>query len=121
MGKTVNKFVAEPFVNEIGQTINPGDRVAYVSHGYRVYTGNGWFDGVFKNDDGDVVSTRVRGTNNTKYVEIGEVKTHTYKTYDYVARTYVAQSYKYRDKIKVSCEPHGTTTLQRNRLFKIEG
>lgn len=121
MGKTVNKFVAEPFVNKLGQTINPGDQVAYVTHGYKVYTGKGWFDGVFKNEDGDVVSTRVRGIKRTKYVETGEVKTHTYKTYDYVARAYVERSYEYRKKVKVPCEPYGTTTLQHNRLFKIEG
>ena len=121
MGKTINKFVAEPFVNKLGQTINPGDRVAFVTHSHHVYTGKGWFDGVFKNDEGEVVSTRVRGTNDTKYVETGEVKTHTYKHYDYVARAYVERSYEYREKIKVSCEPYGTTTLKRNRVFKIEG
>lgn len=121
MGKTINKFVAEPFVNKLGQTINPGDRVAYVSHGYGIYMGKGWFDGVFKNEDGDVVSTRVRGIRDTKYVETGEVKTETYKEYDWGTRSYVERSYEYREKVKVPCEPHGTTTLQCNRLFKIEG
>ena len=121
MGKTINQFVAEPFVTELGQTINPGDRVAYVSHGYGVHMGKAWFDGVFKNDEGEVVSTRVRGIHETKSVETGEVKTHTYKFYDFNARAYVDRSYEYRERINMPCEPYGTTTLQRNRLFKIEG
>jgi len=120
MSKTINKFVSEPFVNKLGQTINPGDRIGYVTHSHRVHLNKGWFDGVFKDDKGKVVSTRVRGISDTKMVETGEVETVTYKAYDWKTKSYVDRSYDHKVFVKVSCEPYGTTTLQRNRIIKIE-
>ena len=121
MGKTINQFVAEPFVTDLGQTINPGDRVAYVTHAYkRVNMGKAWFDGVFKNDKDRVVLTRVRGIRATKSVETGEVKTHTYRHYDWNSREYVDRSYEYKERVDVPCEPYGTTVLQNHRIIKIE-
>lgn len=122
MGKTVYQFVAEPFVTELGQTINPGDRVAYVTHSYkRVYMRKAWFDGVFKNSKGEVVLTRVRGIRATKSVETGEVKSHTYRYYDRGTQTYVDRTYEFKERVDVSCEPYGTTVLQNHRIIKIEG
>ena len=121
MGKTVNRFVAEPFVNEFGETINPGDRVVYVTHSYkRVNMGKAWFDGVFKNDKGSVVLTRVRGIRSTKSIETGETKTHMYRHYDWGTREYVDRSYEYKERVDIACEPYGTTVLQHHRIIKIE-
>lgn len=109
MAKTKNTLVHEAFTNEIGQTINPGDRVAYVSHGYSVHQNTGYFDGVYKNKQGNIVFTRISGIHTTKMVDNGRTseytyggKVHTYKVYD-----------------KVECAPHGSTVLQRHRIFKI--
>lgn len=43
-------FVAESFVNDLGQTINPGDEVIYIGSGYSHSTKvrRGVFDGVYK-------------------------------------------------------------------------
>ena len=109
MAKTKNTLVRESFTNEIDQTINPGDQVAYVSHGWRVYQNTGYFDGVFKNEKGDVVFTRISGVKHIKMVDNGRTseymyngKIHTYKVYD-----------------RVECAPYGSTVLQRHRIFKI--
>ena len=121
MGKTINQFVSEPFVTELGQTINPGDRVAYVTYGYKqVRMRKAWFDGVFKDNAGNVVLTRVRGIRDTKSVEIGEVKTWSYRHYDRNSREYVDRSYEYKERVDVPCEPYGTTVLQNHRIIKIE-
>ena len=109
MAKTKNTLVRESFTNEIGQTINPGDQVAYVSHGWGVYQNTGYFDGVFKNEEGGVVFTRISGVKHIKMVDNGRTseytyngKIHTYKVYD-----------------RVECAPYGSTVLQRHRIFKI--
>lgn len=121
MGKTVNQFVAEPFTNSVGQTISPGDRVAYVSHGYRISTGKGVFAGVFKDSQGTVVSTRVSNIRDTKSVNTGKKITSTYTVYDWNKKCQVERSYEYDEYKIVKCEPYGSTCLQRSRIFKIEG
>lgn len=124
MGKTINEFVAEPYTNSFGQIIKPGDRVAYVTHGYSVTLGKGWFDGVFKDAKGNVVFTRVRGIRDTQSVPTGKIVTGTYMHYEYdpVTRSYkqVEKSYEYAERVNVPCEPHGTALLQRHRMIKIE-
>jgi hypothetical protein len=122
MGKPYNKFVAEPFVNAVGQTINPGDRVAYVTQGYSKYVNQntGWFDGVLKDPvNGKVVFTRVCGIKNKKTMATGKVITKHYKTWDYHQSKYVERSYDYPETVEVDVEPYGKTNLQRHRLFKI--
>ncbi len=125
MGKTINTFVAEPFTNSIGQTINPGDRVAYITHSWSVHMGKGRFDGVYKNANGDVVLTRVRGIRDTKTVLTGNTKTITYvnNEWDRTTRTFrqVEKSYSYPETETVPCEPAGTAVLQCHRIIKIEG
>lgn len=125
MGKTINKFVAEPYTTRFGDTINPGDRVAYVTHSHRVYMGRGWFDGVFKDSKGNVVFTRVRGICTTKSVPTGKMVTHTYMghEYDRETRSYkqVEKSYEYAERVDIPCEPYGTALLQHHRMIKIEG
>jgi hypothetical protein len=124
MGKTVNKFVAESFTNVLGQTINPGDRVAYVTHSHSVYMHKAWFAGVFKNERGEIVRTRVRGVRNTKYVPTGKIITYEYKTHDYDNNTRkwvpVTKTSSYPETVEVECEPTGTTALQCHRIIKIE-
>lgn len=123
MGKTINEFVAEPYTTELGDTINPGDRVAYITHSHSVTMGKGWFDGVFKDAKGNVMFTRVRGVNNTKYVPTDTTKTYSYtKTvYDRETRTFkqVEETREYPEYKEVSCEPHGTALLQRHRIVKL--
>jgi hypothetical protein len=121
MGKPYNKFVAEPFTNKIGQTINPGDRVAYVSmYGKRVYQNTGWFDGVFKDpENGSVVLTRIRGIHNKKTMATGKILTHTYQAWSFRENAYVQRSYEYPETVEVDVEPHGMTNLQCHRIFKI--
>jgi hypothetical protein len=121
MGKTYNKFVAEPFTNKIGQTINPGDRVAYVTKcSGRVYQGTGWFDGVYKDpDNGRVALTRVRGIKNKKTMETGKMITHTYQAWCFQENRHVEHSYQYDETVQVDVEPYGATNLQCHRMFKI--
>jgi hypothetical protein len=126
MGKTINTFVAAPFTNSIGQTINPGDRVAYITHGWSVHMGKGWSDGVYKNEKGDVVLTRVQGImEDTKTELTGNKLTYTYmhQKYDYETRKYmpVEASYEYDETVTLPVEPYGTTVLQCHRIIKIEG
>ena len=124
MGKPYNQFSAEPFVNAVGQTINPGDRVAYVTMGYnkRVNQNTGWFDGVLKDPkNGKVVFTRVRGINTRKTMKTGKVltSTSTYPEWSFQENKYIQRSYKYPETVVVDVEPYGKTNLQRHRLFKI--
>jgi hypothetical protein len=124
MGKPYNQFSAEPFVNAVGQTINPGDRVAYVTMGYnkRVNQNTGWFDGVLKDPkNGKVVLTRVRGINTRKTMATGNVITKHYKRWDYSTNPpkEVDSHYTYNETVQVDVEPYGKTNLQRHRLFKI--
>ena len=122
MGKPYNQFFAEPFVNAVGQTINPGDRVAYVTMGYnkRVNQNTGWFDGVLKDpDNGKVVFTRVRGIKNKKTMKTGKVLTSTYPAWSFQEYKYIQRSYEYPETVEVDVEPYGKTNLQRHCLFKI--
>ena len=123
MGKPYNQFAAEPFVNSVGQTINPGDRVAYVSmYGKCVYQNTGWFDGVCKDPkSGSVVLTRIRGINTRKTMATGNVITQHYKRWDYSTNPpkQVDSHYTYDETVQVDVEPYGTTHLQRHRIFKI--
>lgn len=124
MGKPYNKFVAEPFVNAVGQTINPGDRVAYVTVGYnkRVDQNTGWFEGVYKDPDNDKVAlTRIRGIKTKMTMATGKVITKHYMRWDYTTTPYrqVDAEYTYNETVVVDCEPYGVTYLQRHRMFKI--
>lgn len=49
MGRSVNTFMPESFVNKFGQIINPGDQVIYVGSGYahRITVNAGIFEGVY--------------------------------------------------------------------------
>lgn len=115
---TVTEFVAESFTNKIGQVIQPGDRVAYVTNGrHRIRQGTGWFDGVMKDRrSGNVEFTRIRGIRSTKTVATGKMLTHSYTSYTW--RNEV-KTYEYPEYIEVQVDPHGTTCLQCHRIFKI--
>ena len=121
MGKPYNMFVIEPFVNAIGQTINPGDRVAYISKcGNRIYQNTGWFNGVYKNpNNGRVVLTNIRGVHNKKTVATGNVLTHTYQAWSFEKNRHVDRTYQYPETVEVDVEPYGFTNLQCHRIFKI--
>ncbi len=117
MSKSVNTFVAEPFKNNFGQTINPGDKVAYVTNSrHMVDMRKGWFDGVFKNNKGEIVFTRIRGIKNTKYVKTGKIIEYKYIRWE--DKTPAVGHYP--ETKLVDCEPEGTTVLQCHRIIKIE-
>ena len=126
MNKTISTFVAEPFTNSIGQTINPGDSVAYVTHSRaRVSMGKGRFDGVYKDSNGGIFFTKISGIRNSKYVATGKTITQEYNNYEYCyeTKTYkpVLKTYTYHEHVSVPCEPYGSTLLQCHRIIKIEG
>lgn len=53
-------FVAEDFVNSIGQTISPGDNVVYVGTSWsRTSVNPAVFAGVYKNSKGEITAVRV--------------------------------------------------------------
>lgn len=90
-------FKAIPYINDVGQTLNPGDKVAYIgmSRG-RVSTYVGLYEGVRINErTGKVASVRV-----------GEVKDRVFR-YDVKTRT---GSYK---------EVLRKATLPNKRVYKI--
>ena len=58
----MNKFEAAPFTNELGQTINIGDRIICVSTGYshRISVREGVYTGLRINSVGEVTSVQAR-------------------------------------------------------------
>jgi hypothetical protein len=86
------QFNAQPFVNEFGQVINPGDKVIAVSDGYNheVKVRQGVFSGINYDDRGRETSVRV----------IVEVYRYDYKMGQYVTK-------------------QGAIALPRKRIYKI--
>ena len=125
MGKCYTNVVAEPFTNEIGQTINPGDEVVVVTTGYahrvNVYTAK--FLGVRRNKKtdefvgtsvGDVPSTRTR----IVYSSDGEYEEIKYGDYDWTTRQY-PQIKTGRRYSFVREDVMTRRALYCNRIFKI--
>lgn len=130
-GNLVNTFVEEPFRNDIGQTLNPGDKVVCVTTGYghQVSVFQGVFEGTYRGnryDKGKIVGTRVgqvpvvRGER--VYGENGEHEETKYTSkYDEKGR-YIGYSYEptgrrynivYHTKYRKSA-------LRLNRVYKID-
>jgi hypothetical protein len=114
-------FHAEPFTNEIGQVINPGDRVAYVTHGYSVHVGKGVYAGVLRDSDGNHYGTRVTGIKTKQSFPTGKMKKITSTKWDYALKKSVPYTWEYEERELRDVEPYGSTCLQRHRVFKIEG
>jgi len=125
----INKLVEKPFTNEIGQVINVGDKIAYVTHGTgRVGVGIGVYEGTnmgpqyYSGKDGDVDLS----------VRVGQIPVHSvfYKknpAYNPRARwgtpEYVEYYLKNEDgNLVIEKEEHSfkKTTLPNMRIFKID-
>lgn len=121
MGYNVSKLVVEPFTNEIGQTINPGDKVVAVITGYnhnvRIITGV--FEGVRRHVDmNDIMGTNLKDVPvysiKREYTEDGE---HEETNYDWEARKRVPTGRRY-NLLKIT--EMRKSRLQRNRVFKLD-
>ena len=119
----VNTFSAEPFTNEIGQTLNPGDKVVAVSTGYghQVSVFEGVFEGVYRGNlynKGKITGTRVgqipvKGHERV-YSEDGE-----FAEVQYDLRIYQSVPTGRRYNL-VPKTRYRKSSLQRNRVFKID-
>lgn len=125
----------EPFTNEFGQVINPGDEVVYVATGYshQVSVNRGryqgkWYAKVTRtrevlDADGKVVMEERYGRQYPKreyYTEMAPVAVRL----DNVPKGYRWKSW-YDENGKYRCEKtdemrYGTTTLPRKRIYKID-
>ena len=126
----------EPFKNEFGQTINPGDEVVYVATGYshQVSVNRGRYQGLWyskvmrtrevKDADGKVVMEERYGRQYPKkeyYTEMAPTA---------VRLDNVPKGYKYAElwnkekqrKVWTKTDEmrYGTTTLPRKRVYKID-
>jgi hypothetical protein len=119
----VNTFSAEPFTNEIGQTLNPGDKVIAVSTGYghQVSVFEGVFEGVYRGNlynKGKITGTRVGQVpvnwNERVYSEDGEYEE---VRFDYNVYRSVPTGLRYNLIPKTR---YRKSSLQRNRVFKID-
>lgn len=121
MSMTYSELIAEPFVNSIGQTINPGDKVVAVTTGYghRVSVITGVFEGVRRG----IISNAIVGSrigevpvtwNERVYAEDGEYEETKYdwKLYKSVP---TGKRYNLIPKVK-----YRKSSLQLNRVFKID-
>jgi len=120
MSYRVNEFVSESFTNDLGQTLNPGDSVVAVTTGYghtvRVITGK--FEGVYRSHKGQLTGTRIGDvpvkSQVREYVEDGA---HEETRWDYSVRKFVPTGKRYNLVPKLR---YRKSSLQRNRVFKIE-
>ena len=116
MSNAKSELVAQPYTNSLGQVINPGDSVVYVTKGQSyISVSKGIFRGVRKVAN-NVVGTSVLTKRTSSRVEYTNGLGGKYKEtiFDYKTRTYVptGRTYDvYHD------EKNFVTTLQRNRLF----
>ena len=116
------ELVEEPFVNSIGQTINPGDKVVAVTTGYghRVNIITGVFEGVRRLNTGTkrIVGSRIGGVpvkrNRVVYTEDGE---NIEQRYDYQNRKMVPTGRRYNIITEVT---QRKSSLQQNRVFKVD-
>ena len=116
------ELVEEPFVNSIGQTINPGDKVVAVTTGYghRVNIITGVFEGVRRTNSvkRTIVGSRIGGIpvkrTRAVYTEDGE---NIEQRYDYQTRKMVPTGRRYNIITEVT---QRKSSLQRNRVFKVD-
>jgi hypothetical protein len=116
------ELVEEPFVNFIGQTINPGDKVVAVTTGYghRVNIITGVFEGVRRTNSvkRTIVGSRIGGIpvkrTRVVYTEDGE---HAEMKYDYTTRKYIPSGRRYNIITELT---QRKSSLQRNRVFKVD-
>jgi len=125
MSYRVNKFVAESYVNDLNQTLNPGDDVVFVTTGYghRVSIETGKFEGVYRNLENEkVAGTRIGSvpvpTYKIVYAEDGEHEEMIWNGWDPVTRQTIYNKTGKRYN-RVPVVNYRKSSLQRNRVFKI--
>jgi hypothetical protein len=127
----LNTFSAESFINDIGQTLQPGDKVVAVTTGYghRVSVFEGVFEGVYRgpsyvgSDKQQISGTRIGQIpvtyNDREFVEDGVEEEIVYKGYNRETRRYESEKtgrrYNLVKKVK-----YRKSSLQRNRVFRID-
>jgi hypothetical protein len=116
----ISELVEEPFVNSIGQTINPGDTIVAITTGYshRVSTFTGVFKGVRRSKQtGEIVGSSIEQipyiNTSFDYRDDGE---QVEKRYNINARQYEPTGRRYNI---VRETLYRKSALQRNRIFKI--
>ena len=121
MSYRVNELVIESYVNDLGQTLEPGDDVVFVTTGYghRVSIETGKFEGVYRNlESKKIAGTRIGTvpihTNERVFCEDGEFPE---TKWDWTERKSIATGRRYN---LVPVVWYRKSVLQRNRVFKIE-
>lgn len=121
MGYNVSKLVVEPFKNELGQTINPGDKVMAVTTGYghTVDIITGVFEGVRRhNTSNNITGTSLKDVPvhyvEREYCDNGE---HEETSYDWKTYKSVPTGRRYNLIKKVNTRK---STLQLNRIFRLD-
>ena len=126
MSYRVNKFVSESFTNDLGQTLQPGDDVVFVTTGYghnvRIETGK--FEGVYRNlKNENIAGTRIGTvpvhTHEIVYAEDGEHEEFDWGSWDNEKRRYVVNPTGKRYN-RIPVVKYRKSSLQLNRVFKIE-
>lgn len=126
MGYTMSTLVAEPFTNNIGQTLHPGDEVVVVTTGrcnsVNVFTGK--FAGVrFDKRNGKMVGTTVSDIpvtyNERVFSENGSIEEEKYLGWHSVERRYLYEKTGRRYDL-VPKARYRKSCLQRNRVYKID-
>lgn len=86
-------FKAEPYLNDLNETINPGDKVLFVSKsGASVKVRTGVYDGVFRDKDGEITAQRVRHYPGFRYDVDGE-REYSYVNYKGETVTWKSPNY----------------------------
>lgn len=113
----VNSFHVEAFTNRYDQEVKPGDKVVFAATSWkRTRLEPGIFDGVNKNNKGEVQSVRVSYPI-IKRVPNGKTEPATWRRYNYETRQYEIVPY---DRPLFDEVPGtGHSTLQLMRVFKI--
>jgi len=126
MSYRVNKFVPESYTNDLGQTLNPGDDVVFVTTGYghHVSVETGKFEGVYRNLENEkIAGTRIGSvpvpTHKIVYDENGEHEEQNWKGWDPVSRQTIWEKTGKRYN-RVPIVNYRKSSLQRNRVFKVE-
>ena len=113
----VNTFHVESFNNQYDQEVKPGDKVVFAATSWkRTRLEPGVFDGVNKNQKGEVQSVRVSYPI-IKRVPNGKTEPATYQRYNYQTRRYEEATYTRTLYDEVPGTGH--STLQLMRVFKI--
>jgi hypothetical protein len=113
----VNTFHVESFNNQYDQEVKPGDKVVFAATSWkRTRLEPGVFDGVNKNQKGEVQSVRVSYPI-TKRVPNGKTEPTQHQRYNYQTKRY--EDYIWERPLYDEVPGIGHSTLQLMRVFKI--